>query len=129
MTMKTGNLLADEPAEAPALESVPLPASGHWHRWIERRPIQMMLFATVMILIGGLEKIFQLLLLLSLIRRLNYKVVIFISAKVVTPVTLKWCVLSDMKQNVTVNMQKQGSLFMIILSNGDQNVQVQIYYA
>ncbi len=54
MTMKTGNLLADEPAEAPALESVPLPASGHWHRWIERRPIQMMLFATVLILIGGL---------------------------------------------------------------------------
>jgi cytochrome c oxidase cbb3-type subunit I/II len=54
MTMKTGNLLANEPAESPALESVPLPASGHWHRWIERRPIQMMLFATVLILIGGL---------------------------------------------------------------------------
>jgi cytochrome c oxidase cbb3-type subunit I/II len=54
MTMKTGDLLANEPAEAPALENTSVNAGGHWHRWIERRPIQMMVFATVLILIGGL---------------------------------------------------------------------------
>jgi len=55
-TASSGTLLASEKAHAPAL----LPASlveehqgGHWHRWIERRPAQLAVFATVAILIGG----------------------------------------------------------------------------
>jgi cytochrome c oxidase cbb3-type subunit I/II len=55
-TAKAGTLLANEPAQAPAL----LPAAedphaqgGHWHRWIERRPVQLSIGATVSIAIGG----------------------------------------------------------------------------
>ncbi|QNH61697.1 cytochrome-c oxidase, cbb3-type subunit I [Hymenobacter sediminicola] len=55
-TAKAGSLLANEKAQAPAL----LPAAedphaegGHWHRWIERRPFQLAVGATIAILIGG----------------------------------------------------------------------------
>ncbi len=54
-TIKVGNLLENEDAEAPALTKVYVGhAKDHWHRWIERRPIQLMLVALVVILIGGL---------------------------------------------------------------------------
>jgi len=53
-TMSTGNLLAEEAAEAPALEKLTVEPTGHWHRWIERRPVQMLLLSTVLILIGGM---------------------------------------------------------------------------
>jgi cytochrome c oxidase cbb3-type subunit I/II len=54
-TVKFGTLLANEPAEAPAL--VPVHANGkkeHWHRWIESRPMRMMFISLVVVLIGGL---------------------------------------------------------------------------
>jgi cytochrome c oxidase cbb3-type subunit I/II len=54
MTMKAGVLNENEATEAPALEKLTVEPAGHWHRWIERRPIQMLLIATVVILIGGL---------------------------------------------------------------------------
>lgn len=54
MTMKAGVLNENEATEAPALEKLTVEPAGHWHRWIERRPIQMLLIATVLILIGGL---------------------------------------------------------------------------
>ncbi|MGV3503863.1 MAG: cytochrome-c oxidase, cbb3-type subunit I [Adhaeribacter sp.] len=55
-TVKSGVLLADEQAQAAPLQpAVKGPHhDGHWHRWIERRPIQMAIWATVAILIGGL---------------------------------------------------------------------------
>jgi cytochrome c oxidase cbb3-type subunit I/II len=53
LTMKAGTLNAEEPAEAQKLEKLAAEPAGHWHRWIERRPIQMLLFSTVLILIGG----------------------------------------------------------------------------
>jgi len=53
-TMKQGTLNAEEAAEAPALEKDEVIHGGHWHRWIERRPVQMLLFSTVAILIGGI---------------------------------------------------------------------------
>jgi len=53
MTMKTGVLNSEEPAEAPALEKNEVIHDGHWHRWIERKPVQMLLLSTVVILIGG----------------------------------------------------------------------------
>ena len=60
-TVKAGELEAEEKAEAPALE--PLPAdykeeSGNYgHRWLERRPVQFFIWATVAILIGGMVEI------------------------------------------------------------------------
>jgi len=54
-TAMQGSLLANEEAEAPALENAYTPhSSEHWHRWIERRPIQLLVFAFVLVAIGGL---------------------------------------------------------------------------
>jgi len=58
-TVKSGSLVPNEKAQAAPL----LPAEkdeahgGHWHRWIERRPVQMAVWATVAILIGGIIEI------------------------------------------------------------------------
>lgn len=57
-TVKLGKLEADEPAEAPARASINLPEAGETkHRWLERKPIQFALVATVIVLIGGLIEI------------------------------------------------------------------------
>ena len=55
-TVRQGNFLALEPAEAPAAEKSTGKEStgGYWHRWIERRPMQMLLFSLVAVAIGGL---------------------------------------------------------------------------
>ncbi len=55
-TIKKGSFLANEEASAPALvgSAAPLRSGENWHRWIERRPVQMALASTVLILIGGL---------------------------------------------------------------------------
>ncbi|HPD53625.1 MAG TPA: cytochrome-c oxidase, cbb3-type subunit II, partial [Bacteroidia bacterium] len=60
-TMGAGSFVANEDAEAPALEKVAPEDKGHWHRWIERRPVQMLLLSLVMILIGGLVEIIPML--------------------------------------------------------------------
>ncbi|RYZ44784.1 MAG: cytochrome-c oxidase, cbb3-type subunit II, partial [Sphingobacteriales bacterium] len=54
-TAKSGALVPDEKAEAAPLMPATVGAhhDGHWHRWIERRPVQMSIWATVAILIGG----------------------------------------------------------------------------
>ena len=53
-TVKQGNLLKNEAAEAPALTTEYTKHKGeHWHRWIERKPIQLTIWSTVAILIGG----------------------------------------------------------------------------
>ena len=58
-TAQKGNFLANEDAEAPAREprTAPLAQGEYWHRWIERRPIQMLLWSTVLIAIGGIIQI------------------------------------------------------------------------
>src|SRR5690606_31665567 len=55
-TVKQGSFLASEAAEAPALEKhgKVQAAGGHWHRWIERRPMQMLVFSLIAVAIGGL---------------------------------------------------------------------------
>jgi cytochrome c oxidase cbb3-type subunit I/II len=54
-TAGQGSFVADEAAEAPALEKEYTKHEGdHWHRWIEKRPMQMLFWATIAILIGGL---------------------------------------------------------------------------
>ncbi len=63
-TIKSGKLIADEPAEAAALEKVYTAehaGKAHWHRWIERKPVQMLLLSLVMILIGGMVEIIPML--------------------------------------------------------------------
>ncbi len=60
-TAKEGTLLAEEKAEAPALE--PLKSepketqTGYGHRWLERRPIQFFIWAIIAVAIGGLVEI------------------------------------------------------------------------
>lgn len=57
-TMAKGNLLANEPAEAPALIKIEEKApNAHWHRWIEKRPIQFLVASLIMILIGSLVEL------------------------------------------------------------------------
>ncbi|MFN8244444.1 MAG: cytochrome-c oxidase, cbb3-type subunit I [Ferruginibacter sp.] len=54
-TVKTGKLLADEEAEAAPLVKEYVAHKGeHWHRWIERKPVQFMIISLVVILIGGI---------------------------------------------------------------------------
>ena len=57
-TIGKGNLVANEEAQAPALEKVYTKHTGeHWHRWIERRPTPFLLLSLVVILIGGLVEL------------------------------------------------------------------------
>ena len=53
-TVKAGKFIANEEAEAPALEKSYISGAGdHWHRVIERKPVRLLIFALVVILIGG----------------------------------------------------------------------------
>ncbi len=53
-TVRAGKLVANEEAQAAPLQKVYVPHKGeHWHRWIERRPVQFMVLSLVVILIGG----------------------------------------------------------------------------
>jgi cytochrome c oxidase cbb3-type subunit I/II len=57
-TARSGVFARDEAAEAPALVKTSGVHKGeHWHRWVERRPVQMLLLSTVAILIGGIIEI------------------------------------------------------------------------
>ncbi len=54
-TVKQGHFVNDEEAEAPALiKTKDKVVKGMRHRWIEKRPVQFTLVATVVVLIGGL---------------------------------------------------------------------------
>ena len=57
-TVKSGSFTANEDAEAAALTKDYETHKGeNWHRWIERRPVQMLIGSLVVILIGGLVEI------------------------------------------------------------------------
>jgi cytochrome c oxidase cbb3-type subunit I/II len=58
-TVKTGTPVEDSLAEAPALSSVSSKRTlgETFHTWLERKPIQLTILATVAILIGGLVQI------------------------------------------------------------------------
>jgi cytochrome c oxidase cbb3-type subunit I/II len=57
-TMRKGTLLANEPAEAAPLAVTEEPEKGeHWHRCIERKPIQLLVGSLIMILIGSLVEL------------------------------------------------------------------------
>ncbi|MEM6963302.1 MAG: cytochrome-c oxidase, cbb3-type subunit I [Bacteroidota bacterium] len=57
-TIKSGTLIANEAAEAPAKVVAAAHKGEHWHRWIERRPLTLLGFSTIAILIGGLVEFF-----------------------------------------------------------------------
>ncbi|ALJ05048.1 cytochrome C oxidase Cbb3 [Pseudalgibacter alginicilyticus] len=59
MTVKQGSPVEDELAEAAALERVSKhrTAGEGWHTWLERKPIQLTIGATIAILIGGIIQI------------------------------------------------------------------------
>jgi cytochrome c oxidase cbb3-type subunit I/II len=54
-TVAKAKLIANEAAEAAPLPKV-IETHGkqHWHRWIERRPIQLLVFSLVAVAIGGI---------------------------------------------------------------------------
>jgi cytochrome c oxidase cbb3-type subunit I/II len=52
MTAKQGTLIANEPAEAPALEKVK-EVHGYWHKVLETRPLTMLVWAFIAVSIGG----------------------------------------------------------------------------
>ena len=55
MTVAKGKLVANEDAEAPALEKNYTQHVGeHWHRRVERRPIPFLIATLIVILIGGI---------------------------------------------------------------------------
>jgi cytochrome c oxidase cbb3-type subunit I/II len=57
-TMAQGTLLANEAAEAAPLAVDEKPEAGaHWHRWIERKPIQLLVASLIMILVGSLVEL------------------------------------------------------------------------
>lgn len=54
-TIKSGSFLANEAAEAPALsKNIETHGRQYWHRWIERRPVQMLVFSLIAVAIGGI---------------------------------------------------------------------------
>lgn len=54
MTVRSGEFLANEAAESMPLSTTADGHQGeHWHRWIERRPVQMLVVSLVMVAIGG----------------------------------------------------------------------------
>ena len=59
VTIKKGSSVADELAEAPALQRVSKRriAGETYHAWLERKPVQLTILATVTILIGGIIQI------------------------------------------------------------------------
>lgn len=58
-TIKQGSAVTDDAAEAPALPVIsPNRLKGEkWHSWLERKPVQFMIYTTIAILIGGMVQI------------------------------------------------------------------------
>ncbi len=52
-TAALGNFMEEEAAEAPALVKIESHQGEHWHRWIERKPIQLLVLSLIAVAIGG----------------------------------------------------------------------------
>lgn len=84
-TAKSGQLIKNEAAEAYPLTTINEPVSkddAHWHRWIERRPIQMVIASLVMILIGTIFEFVPMFLVKSNVKTIE-------SVKPYTPLELE----------------------------------------
>ncbi|MBK6623104.1 MAG: cytochrome-c oxidase, cbb3-type subunit I [Saprospirales bacterium] len=62
-TAARGSFVANEAVEAPAREVYVAHKGDHWHKWLERKPIQMLIGSLVLILIGGIVEIFPMMLI------------------------------------------------------------------
>jgi cytochrome c oxidase cbb3-type subunit I/II len=60
-TARAGRFIANEPAEAAPRVKLAALHTDHWHRWIERRPVQMLVASLVLVGIGGAIEIFPML--------------------------------------------------------------------
>ncbi|MBW8334726.1 MAG: cytochrome-c oxidase, cbb3-type subunit I [Prolixibacteraceae bacterium] len=58
-TIQAGSFLAEEEAQAPALEVLPdgKTSSESGHRFLERKPIRFLIIATIVILVGGIVEV------------------------------------------------------------------------
>jgi cytochrome c oxidase cbb3-type subunit I/II len=57
-TVKQGSLLANEAAEAPALQKAYVKTGKEtWHSWIERRPVQMLVMSLIVVSVGGIVEL------------------------------------------------------------------------
>ncbi|PZF71341.1 cytochrome-c oxidase, cbb3-type subunit I [Taibaiella soli] len=57
-TVKAGKPVEDDAAEAvPLTKAYTAHSNEHWHRWIERRPVQMLVGSLIVVAIGGLIEI------------------------------------------------------------------------
>lgn len=56
-TVRSGQFLSQEEDKAMPLTKNVKPQGEYWHRWIERKPVQLMIWSTVAILIGGIIEI------------------------------------------------------------------------
>lgn len=65
-TAKSGSLIKSVEAQAPARHKLDGAHKGeYWHRWIERRPIQMLVVSLLLVAIGGIVEIFPMMLISS----------------------------------------------------------------
>jgi cytochrome c oxidase cbb3-type subunit I/II len=82
-TAQQGTFMGNEDAEAPARDPGPVPAvkGEYWHKWIESRPIQMLLFSTILISVGGIVQIVPMVFLESQVPKIS-------SVKPYTPLEL-----------------------------------------
>ena len=55
-TAKAGKLVENVPASAPAME-VHAHKNQYWHKWIENKPMTMLVFSAVAVMIGGIVQI------------------------------------------------------------------------
>lgn len=54
-TIRKGSFVANEAAEAaPLPEKIATHGRTYWHRWIERRPMQMLVFSLIVVALGGM---------------------------------------------------------------------------
>lgn len=54
-TILKGQFVANEPAEsAPIPKIISTHGKEYWHRWVERRPMKMLVFSLIAVLIGGI---------------------------------------------------------------------------
>jgi cytochrome c oxidase cbb3-type subunit I/II len=54
-TIKAGSFIANENAEAmPLSKTYQAHSKDHWHRWIERKPIQLLIGSLIVVAIGGI---------------------------------------------------------------------------
>ncbi|MFD2100719.1 cytochrome-c oxidase, cbb3-type subunit I [Flagellimonas iocasae] len=84
MTIRSGSKVEDELAEAPALARVAKRrvAGETFHNWLERKPVQLTILATIAILIGGIVQIVPTILIKSNIPTIS-------SVKPYTPLELE----------------------------------------